>query len=75
MNYVWVVYLNGAVDKAYKTKEKAYEVIKEYIINAEYLPELYKTSYLKNLTDTYEQDTSIITDSGDEWAEKVEIAD
>ena len=75
MNYVWVVYLNGEIDMAYKTKEKAYEVIKEYIINAKYLPELYKTSYLKNLKDTYEKDTHIFSDSGDEWAEEVEIAD
>ena len=75
MNYVWVVYLSGEVDKAYKTKEKAYEVITEYILNAEYMSELYKEICLKYLKDSYEEGVDIFSDTGDEWAEKVEIAD
>ena len=75
MNYVWVVYLAGEIHKAYKTREKAYEIIKEYVINAEHLPEPYKEMCLKYLKDNYEQGMHFFSDEGDEWAEKVEIAD
>lgn len=75
MKYVWVVYLTGEIYKAYKTREEAYEVIKEYIANAEYLPESYKEICLKYLKDSYERDMNFFSDEGDEWAEKVEIVD